>query len=75
MCLTSLSLSVCHNQLNLYQTIDGRKIPYLQKATIFKMMRDIGKRRSVAVYTNIQFKEMNKFGKILMNLIQIDGII
>jgi hypothetical protein len=52
-------------QANIYRlfapdlTIDGRKIPYLQKATIFKMMRDIGKRRSVAVYTNIQFKEMN----------------
>ena len=52
-------------QENIYRlfapelTVDGRKIPYLQKATIFKLMRTIGKNRSVAVYTNIQYKGMN----------------
>lgn len=51
-------------QENIYRlfapelTSDGRKIPYLQKANIFKLMRTIGKSRSVAVYTNIQYKEM-----------------
>ena len=30
--------------------IDGRKIPYLKKATIFKLMKTIGKVKSVSVY-------------------------
>ena len=52
-------------QENIYRlfapelTVDGRKIPYLPKATIFKLMRMIGKSRSVAVYTNIQFGDTN----------------
>jgi hypothetical protein len=29
---------------------DGRKIPYLKKATIFKLMKNIGKSKSVSVY-------------------------
>ena len=36
--------------------IDGRKIPLLSKAKIFKLMRDIGKSKSVAVYIH---HEMN----------------
>lgn len=31
---------------------DGRKIPFLSKASIFKLMRDIGKTKSVTVYIN-----------------------
>jgi len=31
---------------------DGRKIPYLQKGVIFKLMRDIGKSKSVSIYFN-----------------------
>jgi hypothetical protein len=52
-------------QENIYRlfapelTVDGRKIPYLQKAVIFKLMRTIGKNRCVSVYTNIQYKGMN----------------
>jgi len=49
-------------QENIYRlyteqlTADGRKIPFLNKAVIFKLMRNIGKGKSVAVYTNIIFK-------------------
>ena len=52
-------------QENIYRlfapelTVDGKKIPYLQKTTIFKLMKTIGRSRSVAVYTNIQYKGMN----------------
>ncbi len=48
-------------QENIYRlfapelTKDGKKIPHLPKATIFKLMRTIGKNRSVAVYTNIEY--------------------
>ena len=35
---------------------DGRKIPYLQKTVIFKLIKSIGKNKSVAIYTNIQYK-------------------
>ncbi|NDA90314.1 MAG: hypothetical protein EBY20_05345, partial [Alphaproteobacteria bacterium] len=31
---------------------DGRKIPFLAKANIFKLMKDIGKTKSVTVYIN-----------------------
>ncbi len=34
-------------------SIDGKKIPYLDKATIFRLMRNIGKTQSVAVYIEI----------------------
>jgi hypothetical protein len=52
-------------QENIYRlfapelSLDGRKIPYLEKATIYKLMRTIGKTRSVAVYNNIQYNENN----------------
>ena len=48
-------------QENIYRlyteqmTVDGRKIPFLNKAIIFKLIKNIGKSRSVAVYTNIIF--------------------
>ena len=32
---------------------DGRKIPYLKKSSIFKLMKNIGKTKSVSVYLNI----------------------
>ena len=45
---------------------DGRKIPYLNKAIINILMRDIGKSKSVAVYTNtvinsIEYKMVCEF--------------
>ena len=49
-------------QENIYRlyteqlTADGRKIPFLNKAIIFKLIKNIGKGKSVAVYTNIIFK-------------------
>jgi hypothetical protein len=52
-------------QENIYRlfapeiTVEGRKIPYLQKSTILKLMRSIGKNKSVAVYTNIQYNGLN----------------
>jgi len=48
-------------QENIYRlfapemTKDGKKIPYLQKAAIFKLMRNIGKNRCVAVYTTVDY--------------------
>ena len=48
-------------QENIYRlfapelTVDGRKIPYLPKTTIFKLIKTIGKSRSIAIYTNIQY--------------------
>ena len=48
-------------QENMYRlfapelSVDGRKIPYLQKTVIFKLMRQIGKNKSVAVYTNVVY--------------------
>ena len=52
-------------QENIYRlfapelTVDGRKIPYLQKSVILKVMRLIGKYKSVSVYTNIQYNGQN----------------
>jgi hypothetical protein len=49
-------------QENIYRlyteqmTMDGRKIPFLNKAIIFKLIKNIGKSKSVAVYTNIVFE-------------------
>ena len=46
-------------QENIYRlyteqiAVDGRKIPYLHKALILKLVRTIGKSKSVSVYTNI----------------------
>jgi hypothetical protein len=52
-------------QENMYRlfapnlTVDGKKIPHLEKAIIFKLTRLIGKSRSVAVYTNISYSGIN----------------
>ena len=54
-------------QENIYRlyteqmTADGRKIPFLNKAIIFKLVKNIGKSRSVAVYTNIIFEGIQYF--------------
>ena len=51
-------------QENIYRlytdktSIDGRKIPYLSRATIFKLMKSIGKTKSVTVY--IEYKIAKK---------------
>ncbi len=36
---------------------DGRKIPYLKKAIIFKLMKNIGKSKSVSVYIEYDLKD------------------
>ena len=54
-------------QENIYRlfapelTIDGKKIPFLKKSEIFKLMKTIGKTTSVAVYTNIQYNNLDIF--------------
>ena len=66
---------------------DGRKIPYLKKATIFKLMRDIGKGKSVSIYIetadsqilNCEFDEegfitMSAEFNTIINVTQIDDI-
>ena len=48
-------------QENIYRlycnsiSTDGRKIPFLSKAVIFKLMKSIGKSKSVSVYSNVTF--------------------
>jgi len=39
--------------------MDGRKIPYLKKATIFKLVRSIGKTKSVTIYIENNKYDMN----------------
>jgi len=49
-------------QENIYRlytdkiSTDGRKIPYLNKSSIMKLSKTIGKRRSVAVYTKVFYQ-------------------
>ena len=63
---------------NLYRlfapqrTSDGTKIPYLNKATIFKLIRTIGKNACVAVYTQI---EHNTIKYNIVCEFQNDGVI
>uniref|UniRef100_A0A6C0ISK9 Uncharacterized protein n=1 Tax=viral metagenome TaxID=1070528 RepID=A0A6C0ISK9_9ZZZZ len=51
-----------YKQENLYRlycdkkTADGRKIPYLNKATIFRLIKSIGRGKSVSIYTIVVFK-------------------
>jgi hypothetical protein len=47
--------------------IDGRKIPYLKKASIFKLMKSIARNKSVAVYI-----ESEKNGKALYLVCEFD---
>jgi hypothetical protein len=48
-------------QENIYRlyadkiSTDGRKIPFLNKATIFKLIKNIGKTKTVAIYTNVKY--------------------
>ena len=47
------------NMLRLYTeqlTNDGRKIPFLSKTNIFKIIRVIGKHKSVSVYTTVSYQ-------------------
>jgi hypothetical protein len=47
------------NMYRLYAdktTSDGQKIPFLNKPTIFKLMKTIGKNKSVSVYTTTIYK-------------------
>ena len=51
-------------QENIYRlftdklTSDGRKIPFLEKQIIFKLMKNIGKNKSVSVYVNGVFNNI-----------------
>ncbi len=53
-------------QENIYRlytekiSTDGRKIPYLKKATIFKLMKTIAKSKSVSVYIEIKKDEKSQ---------------
>ena len=54
-----------HRQENIYRlyapnlTIDGRKIPYLSKPSVFKLMKTIGRHKSVSIYINLPYNETN----------------
>jgi hypothetical protein len=80
-------------QENIYRlyadklSTDGRKIPYLKKAAIFKLMRDIGKSKSVSIYIettdsqilNCEFDEegfitMSAEFTTIVNVTQIDDV-
>ena len=49
-------------QENIYRlytdklTTDGRKIPFLNKSTVFKLIKQIGVKKSVAVYTKVFYQ-------------------
>ena len=50
------------NMYRLYAnnlTTDGRRIPYLPKTTIYKLIKNIGKSKSVAVYNTISFDNIS----------------
>jgi hypothetical protein len=50
------------NMYRLYAnnlTTDGRRIPYLPKTTIYKLIKNIGKGKSVAVYNTISFDNIS----------------
>jgi hypothetical protein len=50
------------NMYRLYAnklSLDGRKIPYLPKTVIYKLMKNIGKGKSVSVYTTLVFENTN----------------
>jgi hypothetical protein len=56
-------------------SLDGRKIPFLKKAMIFKLMKNIGKNKSVSIYiesedSNISYLscEFNEHGHIVVVL-------
>ena len=67
-------------QENIYRlytdktSIDGRKIPYLSRATIFKLMKSIGKTKSVTVYIeykigkkqHIMLCEFDEYGNVFI---------
>jgi hypothetical protein len=77
-------------QENIYRiftnktTTDGEKIPFLQKSMVFKLMKTIGKSRSVAVYVDYKMEnacdfilEFEENGNITMsaefeNIVSID---
>ena len=80
-------------QENIYRlftdkiSTDGRKIPYLKKATIFKLMKTIGRNKSVTVYIELPnnqtiFCEFEENGfltittefKMVVNIDEIDKI-
>jgi len=55
-----IKFNTSSRQENIYRLFtekiatDGRKIPYLKKALIFKLMKNIGKTKTVSVYINIE---------------------
>jgi len=56
-------------QENIYRlytdkiSTDGRKIPYLNKSSIMKLSKTIGRRRSVAVYTKVFYQVDDTYEK------------
>ena len=51
---------------------DGRKIPYLKKTNIFKLMKNVGKQKSVAVY--IEYAQKTRKETMVMELFN-NGVI
>jgi hypothetical protein len=50
------------NMYRLYAnklSLDGRRIPYLPKTVIYKLMKNIGKGKSVSVYSTIVYENTN----------------
>jgi len=52
---------------------DGRKIPFLKKAIIFKLMKNIGKTKSVSIY--IEYETNNEFQQIICEFEENGNII
>uniref|UniRef100_A0A6C0LK88 Uncharacterized protein n=1 Tax=viral metagenome TaxID=1070528 RepID=A0A6C0LK88_9ZZZZ len=65
-------------QENIYRlftnhlSTDGRKIPYLKKTNIFKLMKNVGKQKSVAIY--IEYSVQTRKETMIMELYN-NGII
>jgi len=67
---TEMSPLIKYNPAQRYENIyrlyvdktamDGRKIPYLSRSTIFKLMKTIGKSKSVSVYIQYKITEDEK---------------
>lgn len=62
-----IKYNISSRQENVYRlyanktTKDGEKIPYLQKASIFKLMKNIGKTKSVAVFVDYKMENSCSF--------------
>jgi hypothetical protein len=62
-----IKYNISARQENIYRlytdkiTKDGEKIPYLQKSTIFKLMKNVGKTKSVSVFIDYKMENSCSF--------------